>query len=178
MISSLECDGRGVIWFGGYHPNHISIGCQTNHVPNIFSKCNGILCRHVPLLNRSSFSLATEIFLMLMLGEVRWNLGRWSILFMIWIMRSPFYVDLRCVFSHWSSLFPGRVLCRSHHLPFGQIWRCHWPSSLFPSVVVYQLALTMTISIPMTWNLLSTIKIFAASNQMIFNQQSLCHCLL
>ena len=103
----------------------------------------------------------------------------WSCPFQIWIVRSPLHVDLWCVFSRRSSRLPGWVPCWSHHFPFGQIWRSHQPSSLFPSVVVYQLDLTTTISIPATWALLSTImKILTVLNQRIFNQQSLRHCLL
>ena len=74
-ISSLECDPRRAIRSGSYHPNRISIGRQTNRIPNFFSKCDGILCRHVPLLNYSSFFLVAAIFLMLVLVEVRRTLG-------------------------------------------------------------------------------------------------------
>ena len=178
-IFLLERNRRITVRSGYYFSSRVAIDCLTNCTLNFYSKCNGDCLWHLSSLIHDGFPSAICEVLTSAFFKQQQTLSHWFRPFQIWIMRSPLHVDLWCVFSRWSSCLPGRVPCRSHHFSFGQIWWSHQPSSLFPSVMVYQLALTTTISILATWAPLSTvIKILAVLNQKIFNQQSLCHYLL
>ena len=173
MILSLECNGRRTVGYGSYHPNQVSFVCQTNCVPNVFSKCDEIVCQHVPLLNCNGFFSAAEIVLMLVLVEVRWILGHWSGHFTIWIMRSPLHVGLRCVFNHQSfcllvtspSVRPNLVV----------------PPTFFSFAKCRGLPSSLNLDYLHACNrapLSTVMQTFVAPNQGIFNQQTTCHCLI
>ena len=93
-----------------YQPNHVSIGRQTNHIPNFLSKCDGILCWHLSPLRCSGFSSVIWEVLTSVLVDEWWTLDHWFGHFTIWIVCPPLHVDLRWTLIRWSSWLPGRVL--------------------------------------------------------------------